>query len=70
MPRSIRFRQIQSRCRDLRRHCLPSVFSATGDYSQRALDRARGYRLLVHAEIESFVEERAFEVGLNATALS
>ena len=36
---------------------LPAKFSPTGDYSNRQLDRARGYRLLAHAEIESFIED-------------
>ncbi|WP_309394961.1 HEPN domain-containing protein [Chelatococcus sambhunathii] len=36
---------------------LPATFSPVGDYSERQLDRARGYRLLAHAEIESFIED-------------
>jgi len=36
---------------------LPENFSPTGDYSDRQLDRARGYRLLAHAEIEAFIED-------------
>ncbi|MDD5461114.1 MAG: HEPN domain-containing protein [Methylococcales bacterium] len=36
---------------------LPSTFSPTGNYKDRELDRARGYRLLVHAEIESYLED-------------
>lgn len=42
---------------------LPRVFSPTGTYSALQLDRARGYRLLVHAEIEAFLEDRASEVA-------
>lgn len=38
---------------------LPQTFSPTGTYTLRQLDRARGYRLLVHAEIEAFVEDIA-----------
>ena len=38
---------------------LPSKFSATSTYSDTQLDRARGYRLLVHAEIETYLEDRA-----------
>ena len=45
---------------------LPRAFSPTGSYSELQLDRARGYRLLVHAEIEAFLEERASEVVTNA----
>jgi hypothetical protein len=45
---------------------LPKTFSPTGTYSDLQLDRARGYRLLVHAEIEAFLEERASEVVTKA----
>jgi hypothetical protein len=40
---------------------LPAAFSATGVYSARELDRARGFRLLAHAEIEAFIEDVTFE---------
>lgn len=36
---------------------LPASFSETGDYPEAELDRARGYRLLAHAEIEAFIED-------------
>jgi len=45
---------------------LPRVFSPTGDYSERQKDHARGYRLLAHAEIESYIEDVAKEVILKA----
>jgi hypothetical protein len=45
---------------------LPRAFSPTGSYSELQLDRTRGYRLLVHAEIEAFLEERASEVVTSA----
>lgn len=38
---------------------MPAEFSPTGEYSPRQRDRARGYRLLAHAEIESFLEDIA-----------
>ncbi len=41
---------------------LPKEFSPTGVYSDMQLDRARGFRLLAHAEIEAFLEEEASEV--------
>lgn len=40
---------------------LPTKFSATGAYRAGALDRARGFRLLAHAEIEAFIEDITFE---------
>jgi hypothetical protein len=45
---------------------LPERFSPTGDYSDRQLDRARGYRLLVHAEIESYLEDVSRDVVTRA----
>lgn len=36
---------------------LPKKFSPTGDYTERQRDHARGYRLLAHAEIESYLED-------------
>jgi hypothetical protein len=45
---------------------LPAKFSPTGDYSDRQLDRTRGYRLLVHAEIESYLEDVAREAVMQA----
>jgi hypothetical protein len=38
---------------------LPSSFDPTGSYSLRQFDRARGYRLLAHAEIEACLEDLA-----------
>lgn len=45
---------------------LPKTFSPTGDYTERVLDRARGYRLLVHAEIESYLEDRSKDIVIFA----
>jgi hypothetical protein len=62
MARSARFRLLTTRLSFLRRHLLPSEFSPTGSYSERQLDRARGYRLLVHAEFEAYIEDRCWEL--------
>jgi hypothetical protein len=56
---SARYRDLTRRLARLRKHFLPRVFSATGDYTEMQLDHARGYRLLVHAEIEAYLEDRA-----------
>lgn len=61
MP-SARYRELERRVNKLRSRFLPRKFSPTGDYSDRQLDHARGYRLLVHAEIEAFLEERAQQI--------
>jgi len=57
---------MRARLSELKLHMLPSVFSLTGDYTERQLDRARGYRLLVHAEIESYLEDVSRDVVINA----
>jgi hypothetical protein len=68
MPSS-RYRELARREAELRRRFLPRVFSPTGTYSDRVHDRTRGYRLLVHAEIEAFVEDRVVEVANRAHQL-
>jgi hypothetical protein len=45
---------------------LPKTFSPTGDYTERQQDRARGYRLLAHAEIESYLEDISRETVTHA----
>jgi hypothetical protein len=54
-----RYRELERRLKKLRVRFLPKTFSPTGTYTERQLDHARGYRLLVHAEIEAYLEERA-----------
>ncbi len=66
MPTSIRFKEMRARLNELRHHMLPAKFSPTGDYSDRQLDRTRGYRVLVHAEIESYLEDVAREAVTQA----
>jgi HEPN superfamily RiboL-PSP-like protein len=60
---SARFRELERRLKKLRAHFLPATFSPTGDYTDRQLDHARGYRLLAHAEIEAFLEDRCRDVA-------
>lgn len=59
MPKSDLFRELLARLTELRKHFLPSKFSPTGTYRERNYDRARAYRLLVHAEIEHYLERIA-----------
>lgn len=61
MARGSHYRQLCSELRRLRDHFLPKKWSPTGDYSDRKLDRTRAYRLLAHAEIEYFLEERLWQ---------
>lgn len=62
MKRSERFRRLELELRELRRHLLPHKFDKTGEYPARILSRATAYRVLAHAEIESYLEDRAKEI--------
>ncbi len=66
MSVSLRFKEMRARLSELRKNMLPSMFSLTGDYNERQLDRAIGYRLLVHAEIESYLEDVSRDVVTSA----
>src|SRR5487761_235660 len=65
MPQSRRFRALEKRVDALRSHFLPR-FSPIGQYTPRQYDLTSAYVLLVHAEIESYLEDRAREVALRA----
>lgn len=64
MAYSPRFRDLLTRLRALEKHFLPEglTFPSTGQYSKREEDHARAYVLLVHAEIESYLEDRVSDV--------
>lgn len=59
MPQSRRLRQVIARLATLDAHFLPANFSLTGDYTRRQTDHTKAYLLLVHAELESYFEDRA-----------
>lgn len=61
------FIRLRTRLAELRLNMLPHQFSATGgNYSDQDLDRARGYRLLAHAELEFYLESVVRNVITNA----
>lgn len=66
MALSTRFKELSVRLTELRRHMLPARFSNVGSYSEREIDRAKGYRLLVHAEFESYLEDVCKNAVLSA----
>jgi hypothetical protein len=66
MAPSNRFIELNARLVELRQNLLPDKFSATGDYTDREMDCARGYRLLAHAEVESYLEDVSRETVTNA----
>jgi len=63
------FNDLKARLMELRYSMLPKKFSPTGVYSNRQLDRAVGYRLLTHSEIEYYLEERAWQTAIEAGRL-
>lgn len=67
MP-SQRFRLLRKNVNKLRKLLLPSKFSPTGVYtaSMRVSMRALSFRVLAHAEIETYFEERAIEISKTA----
>ena len=60
---SRRYWQLEGRFRVLKRIFLPKRFNKTGTYSSDTLDRARAFRVLMHAEIESYLEDRVLEAA-------
>ena len=47
----------------LRKQFLPAKFDPTGTYANRWIARSRAYRLLAHAEVEHFLEDRVREIA-------
>jgi hypothetical protein len=59
---SPRFEELERRVKELRVHLLPNPFDPTGSYEDIVYEHTRGFRVLVHAEFESFIEDRSIEV--------
>lgn len=64
MATSTRYKELQRGVRKLRGALLPGKFDPTGSYrsAERTHLRAISFRILVHAEIESFIEDRSHEL--------
>ncbi|AFY51229.1 hypothetical protein Nos7524_5517 [Nostoc sp. PCC 7524] len=61
MPKSVRFRTLTKELTRLKKQFLPKI-NPIGLYSDRQLSRTLAYRVLAHAEFESYFEDRAWEV--------
>lgn len=68
MPESDRFITLITQLNRLKDEFLPEI-SPISSYSESQLSRTAAYRVLAHAEIESYLEERAWEVVQNAKTL-
>ena len=66
MSNSERFRVLKRELLRLKKQFLPKTISPTGDYSDRKIALTVAYRVLAHAEIEAYLEDRVKEVALNA----
>ena len=64
--KSKRFRILEQELKKLRKHFLPRQFDLTGKYSERQIALATAYRVLAHAEFESYLEDRVVEIATNA----
>ncbi|MGH1396852.1 MAG: HEPN domain-containing protein [Trichormus sp.] len=65
MPKSARFRTLTKELTRLKNQFLPKI-NPIGLYSDRQLSRTLAYRVLAHAEIESYLEDRVWEVVQDA----
>jgi hypothetical protein len=64
--KSKQYQALEQELRKLRRFMLPRQFDPTGVYSDVVYTRALAYRILAHAEFESYFEDRVREVYLGA----
>lgn len=64
--RSVRFRALERSLKTLKSHLLPSSLSATGNYTQAEYIRAAAFRVLAHAELEAYFEDRVWDVALKS----
>ena len=65
MPESDKFITLRTQLNRLKDEFIPEI-SPTGSYSESQLSRTAAYRVLAHAEIEYYLEERAWKIALDA----
>lgn len=64
--KSKRFRILEQELKKLRKYFLPHQFDSLGNYRERQIALATAYRVLAHAEFESYLEDRVVEIAINA----
>jgi len=67
MAKSAHYKNLSKRITKLKKHFIPKTHPL-GEYSDLKLDRISAFRVLSHAEIEFYLEERAKEIVKNAIA--
>ncbi|MBK1989110.1 hypothetical protein A0J48_016455 [Sphaerospermopsis aphanizomenoides BCCUSP55] len=68
MSESSTFLTLNRELNRLKEEFIPEI-SPTGSYSESQLSKTAAYRVFAHAEIEYYLEERAWEVVQNAKSL-
>lgn len=63
---STRYKELKSEILQLRRDLLPRRFRSSGRYSREEITKTLAYRVLVHAEIEAYLEDRSRDTALAA----
>jgi hypothetical protein len=68
---SARFQSLEEQVKQLRLHLLPEQFDPTGSYPDAAGvgTRALSFRVMAHAEIEAYLEDRVVDVAKTAWKL-
>lgn len=66
MTMSARLELLRKQIDTLRTHLLPAQFDPTGAYAPEQITQAVAYRVLCHAEIESYIEDRARDTAVRA----
>lgn len=59
------FENLKQRVEELKTSLLPDI-KLDGKYSKKQFDMMRGFRMLVHAEIEDYLETRVKEIAIMA----
>jgi hypothetical protein len=67
MARSKRYKELVKEIHTLRKYLLPRQFDPIGKYLDEELIKAIAFRVLAHAELESYVEDRVMELAKVAT---
>lgn len=62
MP-SKHYSDLKTSIRSLRRHLLPAKFDPTGTYRDRVFTGVVAFRVLSHAAIEQYFEERSIDTN-------
>lgn len=66
MASSNQYKKLKKELARLRRELLPKKFRRSGNYPPEVFTKTNAYRVLAHAEIESYIEDRAYEVASTA----